>query len=75
MTIPLPAGEDYVNETAVIRFDPMNAQAIICERITLIDDSVYEPSETFFADLSTADSAVIFQARTASITILNDDRE
>ena len=64
-----------MNETAVVRFDPMNAQAIICERIALIDDSVHEPSETFFADLSTADPAVVFQARTAAITILNDDRE
>ena len=69
------AGQDYVAETATIRFDPINTEPIICERITLIDDSVNEPSEMFFADLSTSDPAVVFLVSTTAITILDDDRE
>ena len=64
---------DFVQETAIIRFDPVNLEPIICERIELINDIFFEETEQFFVDLSTSDPLVTFDIQTASISIINDD--
>lgn len=64
---------DYVPETAVITFDPMNSEPIICEIIQLVNDIFFEETEQFFVDLSSSDPAVIFITQSASIFIVNDD--
>ncbi len=69
------AGQDYVNETATITFDPINLEPIICERISLIDDLINEPTETFFVDLSTNDPAIMFENNSATVTIIDNDCE
>ncbi|XP_064383718.1 adhesion G-protein coupled receptor V1-like isoform X2 [Halichondria panicea] len=67
------AGQDFVAETVTVTFSPINTEPFICEFITLINDVINEPTEMFFADLSTTDSAVVFFRQSASITIIDDD--
>lgn len=43
-----------------------------CVSITLIDDSLFEPTETFFVDLITSSPLVILGSA-ATVMILNDD--
>ena len=64
---------DFVQETALIRFDPMNSEPIICEILQLINDIFFEETEEFFVDLSSSDPAVTFIIQTASISIISDD--
>ena len=64
---------DFVQETALIRFDPVNSEPIICEMLQLIDDIFFEETEEFFVDLSSSDPAVTFIIQTASVSIINDD--
>ena len=64
---------DFVQETALIRFDPMNSEPIICEMLQLINDIFFEETEEFFVDLSSSDPAVTFIIQTASVSIINDD--
>ena len=64
---------DFVPETAVITFDPMNSEPIICEIIQLVNDIFFEEAEQFFVDLSSSDPAVTFIIQSASIFIINDD--
>lgn len=44
-----------------------------CVTLTLVDDSIFEPSEDFFVDLTTTIPLVTFVGSTATVTILNDD--
>ena len=69
----LSGNVDFVPETAVITFDPMNSEPIICEMIQLINDIFFEETEQFFVDLSSSDPAVTFIIQSASIFIINDD--
>ena len=66
-------GFDFVPETALIRFDPVNSEPIICEMIELINDIFFEETEEFFVDLSSTDPVVTFIIQTASVFITNDD--
>ena len=72
--IPI-GGVDFIQETALIRFDPMNTEPIICERIQLINDNFFEETEEFFVDLSSLDPVVTFGTQSASVFIVNDDSE
>ena len=60
-------------ETALIRFDPVNSEPIICEMIEIINDIFFEEIEEFFVDLSSTDPVVTFIIQTASVLIENDD--
>lgn len=64
---------DFVQEIALIQFDPVNSEPVICEMLQLINDIFFEETEEFFVDLSSSDPAVTFIIQTASIFITNDD--
>jgi hypothetical protein len=64
---------DFIQETTLIRFDPVNSEPIICEMLQLINDQFFEETEVLFVDLSSLDPTVTFIIQTASISIINDD--
>ena len=64
---------DFIQETALIRFDPVNSEPVICEMLQLVNDMFFEETEVFFVDLLSSDPAVTFVIQTASISIINDD--
>ena len=52
----LSAGSDYIDNSKVLVFSGNSAQTV---SIQIIDDSISEPSETFFGLLSSADGMTI----------------
>lgn len=66
---------DFVSEVATIRYDSVLEEVIICERIEIIDDQLFEPLETFSVQLRlvTPNIDVIFMIDTATITIVDND--
>ena len=43
--------------------------------VTILDDSIIESAETFTASLTTSESNVVIGEDTATVTILDNDRE
>ena len=67
---------DFISERSIVVYTPLIATAdaaIICERITIVDDLVIEPVESFTLSLSSDDSAITFDIDTLTVTIIDDD--
>ena len=66
------AGLDYTSTTGTLTFASGVTEQIV--RVNLVDDSVTEPNETFFVDLSGVSStAATIRTSRGTGTILNDD--
>jgi CSLREA domain-containing protein len=64
------AGSDYVATSGTLTFNPgVTSQPI---NVTINGDTVFEPSETFFVNLTTPTNAVLLDAQGQG-TILNDE--
>jgi hypothetical protein len=64
------AGSDYIATAGVLTFPPGSTSQTIS--VTINGDSVYEPDETFFVDLSAPTNAIIGDGQGTG-TIVNDD--
>ena len=64
---------DYSNTTALLNYPPsLELSQVLCENITIVDDSVLESDEDFVVSLSSNDSSVV-TGSVAIVSILNDD--
>ena len=64
------AGSDYTTKSGTLSFAPGVTTQII--PISILGDTIVEPNETLFVDLSSPTGATIAQSR-GTITIVNDD--
>ena len=64
---------DYQSLSVQLTFTPSMTE--ICHNVIIIDDSITENSKLFAGLLSSIDSAVILAPDTASVEILDNDRE
>ncbi len=64
------AGLDYSSQTTVVTFQPGTTTATAS--IVVISDTIYEPNETVFLNLSSAANGTIAQAQAVG-TIIDDD--
>lgn len=62
---------DYVGTTQAVTFTPGTAQQTV--QVPIIDDSVFESTEQFSAQLTTTDRRVNIVEPSASATIRDDD--
>jgi len=65
-------GNDYIGNTETLRFAPGETSAVLS--IDLINDSVFEPSESFIVRIAEASGAQIAQ-QAATVTIADDDTD
>ena len=67
------AGSDFLALTMPVTFGRREVWASV--NVAIVDDSNIEDTEMFSATLTTTDSNVVIGADTATVTILDDDRE
>lgn len=64
---------DYLNTSAMLNYPPLlELGQILCENVTIVDDSVLESDEDFVVSLSSDDNSVQIGSE-ANVSILNDD--
>ena len=61
---------DYGPSALTFTFDPGNIRH--CASVTILNDGILEATESFFASLTTADSAVTLDPNMAQVDILED---
>ena len=66
---------DYITESMEITYFSPIEQVIICENITIIDDTLSEDIELFGVTLTSSDSAVSFIVTSGVIIIVDNDSE
>ena len=66
-------GSDFVPVSETLTFVPGQTTASVS--VSIVDDSNIEDTEMFSATLTTTDPNVVIGADTATVTILDDDRE
>ena len=66
-------GSDFGPVTETLTFVPGQTTASVS--VSIVEDSNIEDTEMFSATLTTTDSNVVIGADTATVTILDDDRE
>ena len=71
--ICLPANRDYTTTIFEFSFDPTTAQQLQCTDIAIIDDTIFERTETLLVVLGSPDRGVQFDPQYAFITILDND--
>lgn len=66
------AGSDYTARSGSVSFAAGTTTATVS--VSLLNDSLWEPPETFFVDLTGVSGAALGTNRTATVTITDDDR-
>ncbi|MEM1146534.1 MAG: PQQ-dependent sugar dehydrogenase, partial [Pseudomonadota bacterium] len=64
-------GEDYIDATGAITFDPGVSRVLV--PISILDDTIGEPTEAFTLSLISTDSGSLLAPRTAKIDILDNE--
>jgi hypothetical protein len=65
------AGSDYVKTTGTLQFLPGSRSNTIY--VPIVGDTVGEPTEVFYVDISNPLNGTLTDARRATVTIVNDD--
>ena len=73
MYVYFPANRDYTTTLTEFSFRPTTGQQLQCVEITIIDDTIFERTETLLVVLSSPDRAVQVDPPYAFITILDND--
>ena len=66
------APDDFLSTNTQLFFQPDGIH-VQCVNITIVSDSILENNESFLANLTTDDAAVILSPSMATLAILNDD--
>ena len=66
------APNDFISTNTQLSFDP-DGTHVQCVNISIVGDSTLENNESFLANLTTDDPAIILRPSMAAIDILNDD--
>lgn len=66
---------DYVGESADVTYFPSIVEVIICENVTITDDTLNEEIEPFGVTLTTVDPAISFVVSSGVIIIVDNDSE
>jgi len=64
--------EDYKAIASALTFTP-TGDTVICQNITIVDDSLAEDTQVFLASLDTSDSSVMLLPENATISIEDND--
>ena len=68
----VPSGvTDYSSISVTLTFDETSTRA--CSNISIVDDGIYEGTESFTVTLDSTDFEVILEPHTGSITITDND--
>ena len=67
-------GDDYVG-LGILSLVLPQGESQVCFNITIIDDAIPEPTETFLVFLNTLEPGVDNNAAMAPVQIINDDGE
>ena len=65
-------GRDFISLSLELVFPPGESGQEICHNLTLIDDAIYEETETYTLSLSSPDDDVNVASPTASFTITDE---